>query len=201
MMIQALTYSSSPQHYCLETVNETNVTCSGGTVTNPVEDNTDIIISGGYSTSSVLHYLTVIHVPGVPDPVSGLVYDDTVVIDIGGGNGGARGAIAPHFSSRRSATTIPMCMRTSIPSSCTVVYRKHNSRDKILSQICGFYSTASFFPNYATRIRQATPYFARRPLSRNAAEGRFGKVLNFFRYTVVVIDMSQRFLDILSQKP
>ena len=29
----------------------------------------------------MLHYLTVIHVPGVPDPVSGLVYDDTVVIE------------------------------------------------------------------------------------------------------------------------
>ena len=29
----------------------------------------------------MFHYLTVIHVPGVPDPVSGLVYDDTVVIE------------------------------------------------------------------------------------------------------------------------
>ena len=29
----------------------------------------------------MLHYLTVIYVPGVPDPVSGLDYDDTVVIE------------------------------------------------------------------------------------------------------------------------
>ena len=29
----------------------------------------------------MLHYLTVIHVPDFPDPVSGLVYDDTVVIE------------------------------------------------------------------------------------------------------------------------
>ena len=29
----------------------------------------------------MLHYLTVIHVPGVPDPASGLDYDDTVVIE------------------------------------------------------------------------------------------------------------------------
>ena len=50
-------------------------------IANPVEDSTDIILSGGYSTSSVLHYLTVIHVSGVPDPVSGLDYDDTVVIE------------------------------------------------------------------------------------------------------------------------
>ena len=61
--------------------NYTSLTCSGGTGANPVENSTDIILSGGYSTSTVLHYLTVIHVPGVPDPVSGLDYDDTVVIE------------------------------------------------------------------------------------------------------------------------
>ena len=65
----------------METVNETSLTCSGGTGANPVEGSTDIILSGGYSTSSVLNYLTVIHVPGVPDPASGLDYDDTVVIE------------------------------------------------------------------------------------------------------------------------
>ena len=32
----------------LETVNETAVTCSGGTGANPVKDNTDLILSGGY---------------------------------------------------------------------------------------------------------------------------------------------------------
>ena len=32
----------------LETVNGTSLTCSGGTGANPVEDNTDIIPSGGY---------------------------------------------------------------------------------------------------------------------------------------------------------
>ena len=46
-----------------------------------MENNTDIIVSDECSTSFVLHYLTVIHVPGVPDPVSGLDYDDTVVIE------------------------------------------------------------------------------------------------------------------------
>ena len=65
----------------LETVNGTSLTCSGGTLANPVENSTDINLSGGYSTSSVFHYLTVIHVPDVPDPASGLVYDDTVVIE------------------------------------------------------------------------------------------------------------------------
>ena len=65
----------------LETVNDTSLTCTGGTVANPVENSADINLSGGYSTSSVLNYLTVIHVPGVPDSVSGLVYDDTVVIE------------------------------------------------------------------------------------------------------------------------
>ena len=66
----------------LETVNDTSLTCSGGTVANPVENNTDIILSGGYALKAlVVHYLTVIHVPGIPDPVSGLDYDDTVVIE------------------------------------------------------------------------------------------------------------------------
>ena len=32
----------------LETVNGTNITCSGGTVANPVEDSTDIILSGEF---------------------------------------------------------------------------------------------------------------------------------------------------------
>ena len=32
----------------LETVNDTSLTCAGGTVTNPVMTSTDIILSGGY---------------------------------------------------------------------------------------------------------------------------------------------------------
>ena len=32
----------------LETVNGTSLTCAGGTVVNPVENSTDIILSGGY---------------------------------------------------------------------------------------------------------------------------------------------------------
>ena len=66
----------------METANGTNLTCGGAVVPAVEEETIGIVLSGVYSTSTVmLHYLTVIHVPGVPDPVSGLDYDDTVVIE------------------------------------------------------------------------------------------------------------------------
>ena len=38
----------------LETVNGTSLTCTGGTGANPVENNTDIILSGGYAPKALM---------------------------------------------------------------------------------------------------------------------------------------------------